>query len=205
MGAIEEAPSATVIVAPPRSHSPRVGRAKLLAMGLLALALLGVLGASLLRELTATGRTPGAGVRQGSLAPPRPAFTPAEEAYAHALWAVHDDVKSAAYTLTFSGLRYKLKQASAPEFASRVTAAAQSLGRSETRVRALAPPASLDRVHAQYLDAVHLFQQSAAEMLKLTEDGRDDHLLAAHPLSQEASEQLLRVGNTIWPGEYLPN
>jgi len=42
-------------------------------------------------------------------------------------------------------------------------------------------------------------------MLKVTADGRDEHLLAAHPLSQRASETLLRVGNAIWPAEYLPN
>jgi hypothetical protein len=69
----------------------------------------------------------------------------------------------------------------------------------------MVPPPSLLQIHAQYLDAVHLFQRSAAEMQRVTADGRDDHLLAAHPLSQEASEKLLRVGNTIWPGEYLPN
>ncbi|TMQ19875.1 MAG: hypothetical protein E6K82_18180 [Candidatus Rokuibacteriota bacterium] len=180
-------------------------RAKLLVAGLIVLALLGVFCASLLREATTTSRTAGATARRPSLTPPRPALTPAEEAYAQALWAIHGDVKSAAYKLTFSGLRYKLKQADGPEFGTGVRDASKSFGQVEARVRALAPPPSLRQVHAQYLDAVHLFQRSAAEMLKVTADGRDDHLLAAHPLSQEASETLLRVGNMIWPGEYLPN
>jgi hypothetical protein len=177
---------------------------KLLVVGLIILTVLGVLCASLLREAAMAGRTATADARP-SLAPPRPALTPAEEAYAHALWAIHGDIKSAAFTLTFSGLRYKLKELQVRAFETGVQAASKSFSDAEERVRALAPPASLTQVHTQYLDAVHLFQRSAAEMLKVTEDGRDDHLLVAQPLSQEASEKLLRVGNMIWPGEYLPN
>ena len=176
---------------------------KFLVVGLIILTVLGVLCASLLREAAMAGRT--AADARPSLAPPRPALTPAEEAYAHALWAIHGDIKSAAFTLTFSGLRYKLKELQVRAFETGVQAASKSFSDAEARVRALAPPTSLTQVHSQYLDAVHLFQQSAAEMLKVTEDGRDDHLLVAQPLSQEASEKLLRVGNVIWPGEYLPN
>jgi hypothetical protein len=177
---------------------------KFLVVGLIILTVLGVLCASLLREAAMAGRTAAADARP-SLAPPRPALTPAEEAYAHTLWAIHGNVKSAAITLTFSGLRYKLKELQVRAFETGVQAASKSFSDAEERVRALAPPVSLTQVHTQYLDAVHLFQRSAAEMLKVTEDGRDDHLLVAQPLSQEASEKLLRVGNMIWPGEYLPN
>jgi hypothetical protein len=197
--------SAIVVDTTGRKGSRGLVRGKLLVAGLIVLALLVVFGASLLRETTMVGRTVGAAAPRPSLAPPRPALTPVEEAYAQALWTIHGDVKIAAYNLTFSGLRYKLKQPDGPDFGTRVQDASMSLGRAEARVRALAPPPSLRQVHAQYLDAVHLFQRSAAEMLKVTADGRDDHLLAAHPMSQEASEKLLRVGNTIWPGEYLPN
>jgi hypothetical protein len=198
--------AASIVVGDPgRSGSRDASRVKLLIAGLIVLALLGVFCASLLREATTAGRTAGGAVARPSLAPPRPALTPAEEAYAQALWAIHGDVKNAAYNLTFSGLRYKLKQVDGPEFGTRVHAASEILGRAEARVRSMVPPPSLLQIHAQYLDAVHLFQRSAAEMLRVTADGRDDHLLAAHPLSQEASEKLLRVGNTIWPGEYLPN
>jgi hypothetical protein len=178
---------------------------KLLVVALIIiLTVLGAVCASLLREAAMAGRTAAADARS-SLVPPRPALTPPEEAYAHALWAIHGDVKSAAVTLTFSGLRYKLKEVQVRAFETGVQAASKSFSDAEERVRALAPPASLTQVHTQYLDAVHLFQQSAAEMLKVSEDGRDDHLLVAQPLSQEASEKLLRVGNMIWPGEYLPN
>jgi len=157
---------ASVITTTPRAPHGFF-RPKPLVAGLIVLALLAVLCVSLLWEATVPGPT-AATAPQSSPAPPRPALAPAEEAYAQALWAIHADVKRAAYDLTFSGLRLSL-------------------------------------VHAQYLDAVQLFQRSAAEMLKVTVDGRDEHLLAAHPLSQKASEEILRVGDTIWPGEYLPN
>jgi len=205
MVASQDASSAIGVDAPGRGGSRGLLRAKVLVAGLIVVALIGVFCASLLREAMTASRTAGATTPRPSLAPPRPALTPAEEAYAQALWAIHGDVKSAAYKLTFSGLRYKLKQADGREFGTGVQDASKSFAQVEARVRALAPPPSLRQVHAQYLDAVHLFQRSAAEMLKVTADGRDDHLLAAHPLSQEASEKLLRVGNTIWPGEYLPN
>ena len=194
---------ASVITTTPRE--PRgFFRPKPLAVGLIVLALLSVLCVSLLREAAVPGLT-AATAPQSAAVPPRPALAPAEEAYAQALWAIHADVKRAAYDLTFSGLRYKLKQADGPDFGTRVREASRTLDRAESRVRALAPPPSLSQIHAQYLDAVQLFQRSAAEMLKVTVDGRDEHLLAAHPLSQKASEEILRVGDTIWPGEYLPN
>jgi hypothetical protein len=196
--------SSTIGVGSRPGGSRGLSRAKLLVAGSIVLALLAVFAVSLVREAT-VARTTAAATPRPSLAPPRPALTPAEEAYAQALWTIHGDVKSAAYALTFSGLRYKLKQADGAELDTRVRAAATSLGQAEARVRALAPPSSLAPVHAQYLDAVHLFQQSASEMLKVTNDGREDHLLVAHPMSQAASEKLLRVGNVIWPGEYLPN
>ena len=194
---------ASVITTTPREPR-RFFRPKLLAVGLVVLALFAVLCVSLLREAAAPGLT-AATTPQSSPVAPRPALAPAEEAYAQALWAIHADVKLAAYDLTFSGLRYKLKQADGPDFGTRVREASRTLDRAESRVRALAPPPSLSQIHAQYLDAVQLFRRSAAEMLKVTVDGRDEHLLAAHPLSQKASEEILRVGDTIWPGEYLPN
>jgi hypothetical protein len=72
-------------------------------------------------------------------------------------------------------------------------------------VQALEPPPSLREVHGDYLEALRLYQRSAEEMLRTGNDGRDDHLVTALPLSQEASRKLLLVGNRIWPGEYVPN
>ena len=117
-------------------------RPKALVAGLIVLALLAVLCVSLLWEATVPGPT-AATAPQSSPAAPRPALAPAEEAYAQALWAIHADVKRAAYDLTFSGLRHKLKQADGPDFGTRVREASRTLDRAESRVRALAPPPSL--------------------------------------------------------------
>jgi hypothetical protein len=42
-------------------------------------------------------------------------------------------------------------------------------------------------------------------MLRVVSDGRDEHLVVAQPLSMEASEKLLKVGDVLWPNEYKPN
>jgi len=39
-----------------------------------------------------------------------------------------------------------------------------------------------------------VFQQSALEVLKMFEDGDDEHLLAAYPLSQEGSNKIRESG-----------
>jgi len=112
-------------------------RPKLLVAALILLALLAVLCAALLREATIVGPT-ATTAPQSSVSPPRPAFTPVEEAYAQALWVIHADVKHAAYNLTFGGLRYKLKQADGSDFGTRVREASRTLDRAEARVRAVA-------------------------------------------------------------------
>ena len=56
-----------------------------------------------------------------------------------------------------------------------------------------------------YRDAVRLYQRSAVEMALVIGDGRDEHLVVAQPLSMEASEKLLKVGDVLWPNEYKPN
>ena len=33
----------------------------------------------------------------------------------------------------------------------------------------------------------------------------DDHLIAAQTLSERAATTLLKVGETLWPGEHKPN
>jgi hypothetical protein len=37
------------------------------------------------------------------------------------------------------------------------------------------------------------------------EDGRDDHLNAAYPLSQQASDKIREVGLKFWRNEFPPN
>jgi hypothetical protein len=50
-----------------------------------------------------------------------------------------------------------------------------------------------------------LYANAAAEMLKFTEDGDAQRLDAAHQLDVRASEDMLRVGEVLWPGQYKPH
>jgi len=42
-------------------------------------------------------------------------------------------------------------------------------------------------------------------MVKVARDGKDEHLVHAQKLSYAAAEDLLRVGDLLWPGEFKPN
>jgi len=77
--------------------------------------------------------------------------------------------------------------------------------RAEARLNVLQPPPSLERAHNDYLAAVWLLQQSAAEVRKMFDDGNDEHLLAAYPLSQEGSNKIRAVGAQFWRDEFPPN
>ncbi len=66
-------------------------------------------------------------------------------------------------------------------------------------------PPSLSAVHDKYLAAIQLYKSASAEMLKTAQDRDDEHLLVAQGMSQHAAEEMLRVGDVLWPGEYKPN
>ena len=100
---------------------------------------------------------------------------------------------------------YKINDMGKADLKARVDDALATYRRAEGRIRALQPPPSLERAHDDYLAAVALFQQSALETLKLFDDGNDDHLLAAYPFSQEASNKIREVGAKFWQDEFLPN
>jgi hypothetical protein len=100
---------------------------------------------------------------------------------------------------------YKTEDLGRSELKTRVEQAVAAYRRAETRLRALEPPTSLRREHEDYLAAVRLFQESAVEVLKMFEDGRDDHMLAAYPKSQEGSNKIREVGGKFWPNEFPPN
>jgi hypothetical protein len=63
----------------------------------------------------------------------------------------------------------------------------------------------LARTHSRYVEAVALYAKAAHEMLKFTEDGDMQHLAAAHEMDVSASEDMLRVGEVLWPGQYKPH
>src|SRR5262245_54133402 len=186
------------------SQAPR-GRppVKLVLFGVVLLGLLGIVALATLREFSAPPAS--ARTARPTLLPPRPALTAAEEQYALALWPIHNEVKASALKMTLGGLSYKLGELDQAGLRGKIEASRAAYRSAERRIAALTPPASLASTHEMYADAVRLYQRSAAEMLRVTADGRDDHLVTAHPLSMEASEKLLKVGDVLWPNEYKPN
>jgi hypothetical protein len=176
---------------------------KIVLFGLVLLGLLGIVVLATVREISTSSAS--ARTARPVLAPPRPPLTAAEEEYALALWPIHNEVKASALKMTLGGLSYKLGELDRTGLKARIEGSAETYRRAGLRIAALAPPASLARAHEMYSDAVRLYQQSAAEMIRVVGDGRDAHLVAAHPLSMEASEKLLKVGDILWPTEYKPN
>jgi hypothetical protein len=69
----------------------------------------------------------------------------------------------------------------------------------------MSPPPPLSSTHEQYVDAMALYANAAAEMLKFTEDGDSQRLDEAHRMDVRASEDMLRVGEVLWPGQYKPH
>jgi hypothetical protein len=203
----EQAPEAVATVAqsPAPSLRPAARRPsiKTAVFGIVLLGLLGIVALATIREVS----TPPANARSArpALAPPRPALTKAEEEYALALWPIHNEVKTSALKMTLGGLSYKLGDMDRAALKARVEGSSEAYRSAGLRIAALRPPASLARAHEMYADAVRLYQRSAAEMLRVVADGRDEHLVAAQPLSMEASETLLKVGDILWPNEYKPN
>jgi hypothetical protein len=139
------------------------------------------------------------------VATPRPALTSAEEAYSQALWPIHNEVKAGALRMTLGGIQYKTGEIDAAALKVRVEASLPIYRRAEGQIRSLEPPASLKQYHDDYLQAVLLYQQAGAEMARVAEDQRDEHLVAAFPLSQDAGRKLRAVGAMLWPGEYVPS
>jgi len=169
-----------------------------------ALALLGVLSFTAIREATTTVRTPSAAVSRPA-APPKPAWTRAEEAYIQALWPIHGEVERNAVRLSLGRIFYKANEIGKAELMARVEAELTAFQQAEGRIQALKPTPSLSRAHDEYLAAIRLFQQSALETLKMFEDGDDGHLLAAYPVSREGSDKIREVGVKFWEDEFPPH
>jgi len=169
------------------------------------LALLGIVAFAVTREATTTVRGPIPAVSQPDSTPQRPAFTRAEESYIQALWPIHGEVERSTVRLSLGKIFYKTNEMGKAELKARVDKALATYRTAETRIAALQPPPSFERAHHEYLAAVGLFQKSALEVLKMFDDGNDDHLLAAYPLSQEGSNKIREVGAQFWQDEFPPN
>jgi len=171
-------------------------------LGLVSVSVVSILTFAVSRAVTTTSTSVSA---KSAPRPPRPALTPAEEAYMRAMWPIHGDVERSLMRVSLGQIFYKTDDLSRAELKTRMEQALVVYRGAETRMRALDPPASLRNDHEQYLAAVHLFQAAAVEVMEMFKDGREDHLLAAYPKSQEGSDKIREVGGKFWPNEFPPN
>ena len=174
------------------------------ALAAAVVALSGIVAFGVIREATTTVRAPGAAVSRPA-APPKPAWTRAEEAYIQALWPIHGEVERNAVRLSLGRIFYKANEIGKPELKARLEPTLTAFGQAEERMQALQPPPSLARAHEEYLAAVRLFQQSVLETRKMFEDGDDGHLLAAYPASREGSDKIRAIGVKFWEDEFPPH
>jgi hypothetical protein len=177
-------------------------RRKALILGAVLLALVGILTFAVSREVTSTSAP---NISRPARQPTRPALSPVEERYIRELWPIHGDVERSTMRMSLGQIFYKTQDLGRTDLRTRVEQALAVYRQAEARLGALEPPTSLRSQHEEYLSAVRLFQESAVEVLKMFEDGRDDHLLAAYPKSQAGSNKIREVGGKFWPHEFPPN
>jgi len=107
--------------------------------------------------------------------------------------------------MSFAGIAYITEHHDAQRLAAKVMALRDRFRTAADQARLIPVPAAMGQVHDQYLDALALYETASAEMLKVAADGKVEHLIEAQTLSQRAAEDLLKVGDVLWPGEYKPN
>lgn len=200
----------------------RVSRGRVVLLGSMIAVLMGIVGVTLQREAfrqTSSLSAPQSlrlciasyfcGRRAASQSAPGleepAALTAEEEIYAESLWNIHSAAKAWAIGLDFAGLLYKTEARDAGKLKAKVQALSGQFAAAESRARAIDVPPSMHAVHEKYLAAIQLYENAAAEMLKTAQDGNDQRLLVAQGMSQHAAEEMLRVGDVLWPGEYKPN
>jgi len=155
------------------------------------------------------GETPPAVPQTSFVDPDEPqprTLTAEEEAYEAAMWPLHREViEGSAGTMTLAGIVYVTEGRDIGKLVATVTPLERRFHDARMKARLIAPPPSLAPVHAQYLEAMSLYEQASAEMLKLARDGREDHLVGAQRMAQQAAEDVVKAGDILWPGEHKPN
>jgi len=187
--------------------SPRFSL-KQIVMGLLLLALGTIAALAMVREgRHASAPAPTATTTGGAFAghAERAALSPEEENYAAGLWPIHQQTKTTAVQMTFAGLAYKLGDIDKGAVKERVAPLTKVFRDARAQASRLQVPASLEKQHQQYLAALKLYEDASVETVKVARDGKEEHLVAAQKMSYAASEDSLRVGDALWPGEYKPN
>jgi hypothetical protein len=73
------------------------------------------------------------------------------------------------------------------------------------KAKALDVPASMQQVHELYVTSLDLYVKAASQMLKAAEEKNEKLLVDAQAISKLASQDLLKAGDVLWPGEHKPN
>jgi hypothetical protein len=133
------------------------------------------------------------------------ALSAAEEGYATALWPIHREAKLAAIGMSFAGIAYKTDGQDPNRLKAEVEPLAERFRAAIAKAQGLEVPESMREVHARYLEALALYENASQAMVAAARDGREDRLVEAQNMSFRASEDVLRVGDVLWPGEYKPH
>jgi hypothetical protein len=176
-------------------------------VGALALVLVGVVALAATREASqpASRAAPTAVATEAPLQPPRPALGPAEQQYVESLWPIHVEVERAAVRVALGAAFYRLKDIDREELKGRLDDAQRVFRTADGKITQLSAPPRLQREHQAYGQAVRMFEASATEMLKMYDDGDEEHLTRGFPMSQQGSDGIREVGAQLFPEEYPPN
>jgi hypothetical protein len=177
----------------------------ILLLAVVVLALVAVVAYAVQRELTKPQAIEPAAVTAPVAERGQRALSAEEEDYAAALWPIHSEVKLAAVEMTFAGIAYKMGEQDAKALETRLRPLADTFETAMKQARALTVPASMTQMQDRYVGALALYDKAAAEMISATHDGKTEHLVAGQQMSLQASEDILRIGDVLWPGEYKPH
>jgi len=181
---------------------------KLALVAAVVAVLIAVVGVALKRELTPKPQSAASSFTGGLEFGDHheaPALSAEEEGYAAALWPIHSAVKLSAVRMTFAGIAFKTEDHDARKLKAKVRPLTQTFTSAKDRLRKIQPPPSLAQAHRDYLEALDLYAAASREMIRVADDGRDEHLLAAQERSERASTVLIKLSDALWPGEYKPN
>src|SRR5713226_9376248 len=153
-----------------------------------------IIGFSISRETAnpATAQSAAQPLRVAS----RPALSRDEQAYVEALWPIHTQLEVAAERVALGTIFYKSSDLDRTQLKVRLEEALSSYRAADEKLLALHPPASMQTSRDGYVAAVSLFKDSTAEMLKMFDDGSDDHLLAAYPSYLDGTNKIRDLGGT---------
>jgi hypothetical protein len=171
------------------------------------IALLAIVAVSLQREAV-SGSPPSSVLKtaeQESTAPKLPPLTDQEEVFAEALWPLHQEtVEPSAGRLASAGMTFAADDHDANRMAAKLTPLRQVFHDAQAQVAAIPAPPSMQPLRERYVALLVLYEQSATEMLEVARDGDEGHLINAQVESQHAAEELIKIGDILWPGEHKP-